>query len=165
MARIQQKLEQFQQFLQRDSELLSIPQRVHRHLWTQPNFLGVVFACGYSGVWVAAFFEKLAHFLAFAAKVGVVTAEPSQFKKNGMAFLRVVDERTNVASSCEIDRETALQTSQNEETDTNPFTLTYYQQNLAVLNFILINFSAMINLVPRAFLRRGEDGREKCQYG
>ena len=79
-----------------------------------------------------------------------------------MAFLRVVDERTNVASSCEIDRETALQTSQNEETDTNPFTLTYYQQNLAVLNFILIKFSAMINLVPRAFLRRGEDGREKC---
>jgi len=34
-----------------------------------------VFACGYSGVRVAAFFEKLAHFLAFVVKVGVVTAE------------------------------------------------------------------------------------------
>ena len=37
-----------------------------------------VFACGYSGVRVAAFFEKLAHFLAFVVKVGVVTAEASQ---------------------------------------------------------------------------------------
>ena len=27
------------------------------------DFLGAVFACGYSGVRVAAFFEKLAHFL------------------------------------------------------------------------------------------------------
>ena len=41
-------------------------------------FLGAVFACGYSGVRVAAFFEKLAHFLAFVVKVGVVTAEASQ---------------------------------------------------------------------------------------
>ena len=38
----------------------------------------MVFACGYSGVRVAAFFEKLAHFLAFVVKVGVVTAEASQ---------------------------------------------------------------------------------------
>ena len=37
-----------------------------------------VFACGYSGVTVTAFFEKLAHFLAFVVKVGVVTAEASQ---------------------------------------------------------------------------------------
>ena len=31
-----------------------------------------------SGVRVAAFFEKVAHFLAFVVKVGVVTAEASQ---------------------------------------------------------------------------------------
>ena len=36
------------------------------------------FAFGYSGVRVAAFFEKLTHFLAFLVKVGVVTAEASQ---------------------------------------------------------------------------------------
>ena len=29
------------------------------------DFLGALFACGYSGVRVAAFYEKLAHFLAF----------------------------------------------------------------------------------------------------
>ena len=32
----------------------------------------VKFACGYSGVRVATFFEKLAHFLAFIVKVGVL---------------------------------------------------------------------------------------------
>ena len=37
-----------------------------------------MFACDYSGVEVAAFFEKLAHFLAFVVKVGVVTAEAPQ---------------------------------------------------------------------------------------
>ena len=37
-----------------------------------------MFGCGDSGVRVAAFFEKLAHFLAFVVKVGVVTAEASQ---------------------------------------------------------------------------------------
>ena len=42
------------------------------------RFLGAVFACGYSGVKVAAFFEKLAHFLAFVVKVGVITAEASE---------------------------------------------------------------------------------------
>ena len=31
-----------------------------------------------SGVRIAAFFEKVAHFLAFVVKVGVVTAEASQ---------------------------------------------------------------------------------------
>ena len=36
---------------------------------------------GYSGVRVAAFFEKLAHFLTFVVKVGVVTAEASQSEK------------------------------------------------------------------------------------
>ena len=39
-----------------------------------------MFACGYSGVRVAAFFEKLAHFFAFVVKVGVVTAEASLVK-------------------------------------------------------------------------------------
>ena len=79
----EKKLEHFQQFLQRNSELLSLLQRVHRHLWIRPDFLGAVFACGYSGVRVAAFFfcEKLAHFLAFVAKVVVVSAEASQSKK------------------------------------------------------------------------------------
>ena len=37
-----------------------------------------MFACGYSGVRVVAFFEKLAHFVAFVVKVSVVTAEASQ---------------------------------------------------------------------------------------
>ena len=61
-----------------------------------------MFACGYSGVRVAAFFEKLAHFLAFVVKVGVVTAEAFQSEKfREWDFLRVVDERTNVASSYE----------------------------------------------------------------
>ena len=40
-----------------------------------------MFACGYSGARVVAFFEKLAHFLAFVVKVGVVTAEASQSEK------------------------------------------------------------------------------------
>ena len=40
-----------------------------------------MFACGYSGVRVAAFFEKLAHFLEFVFKVGVITAEASQPEK------------------------------------------------------------------------------------
>ena len=35
MSRIRQKMERFQQFLQRNSELLSVPQRVHRRLWTR----------------------------------------------------------------------------------------------------------------------------------
>ena len=42
-----------------------------------------MFACGYSGVRVAAFFEKLAHFLSFVVKVGVVTTEASQSEKLG----------------------------------------------------------------------------------
>ena len=39
------------------------------------DFLGMMFACGDSGVRVATFFEKLAYFLALAIKVGVVTTE------------------------------------------------------------------------------------------
>ena len=58
-----------------------------------------MFACGYSGVRVATFFEELAHFLAFVVKVGVFTAEASQSEKLrewNRIFLRIVDERTNV---------------------------------------------------------------------
>ena len=40
-----------------------------------------MFACGHSGVRVAAFFEKLAQFPAFVVKVGVVTTEMPQSKK------------------------------------------------------------------------------------
>ena len=40
-----------------------------------------MFACGYSGVRVAAFFEKLAHFLAFVVKVGVDPTEEPQSKE------------------------------------------------------------------------------------
>ena len=61
--------------------------------------MGALFACGYSGVRVAAFFLKLAHFLAFVVKVGVVTAEASEELREW--DLRVVGERTNVASSYE----------------------------------------------------------------
>ena len=35
IARIRQKLERFQWFLQRNSELLSVPCRIHRRLWTR----------------------------------------------------------------------------------------------------------------------------------
>ena len=45
----------------------------------------------------------------------------------------------------EIDRETALQTSQNKETDRIPFTLTYHSQNLAIKNVILKNFKILHN--------------------
>ena len=41
----------------------------------------------------------------------------------------------------EIDRETALQTSQNEETERIPFTLTYHSQNHSIENVILKNFT------------------------
>ena len=40
----------------------------------------------------------------------------------------------------EIDPEIAVQTSQNEENDRIPFTLTYHPQNLAMKNTILKNF-------------------------
>ena len=45
----------------------------------------------------------------------------------------------------EIDRETALQTSQNKETDRIPFTLTYHPQNLVIKNVILKNFKIIRN--------------------
>ena len=50
-----------------------------------------MFAYGDNGVRVAAFFEKLAHFLAFVVKAGVVTAEAPWFKKlrewNGIFYV------------------------------------------------------------------------------
>ena len=61
-----------------------------------------MFACGYSGVRIAAFFQKLAHFLAFVVKVGVVTAEAYQSEKlRKWHFLLLVEERTNIANSYE----------------------------------------------------------------
>ena len=61
-----------------------------------------MFACGYSGVRIAAFFQELAHFLAFVVKVGVVTAEASQSEKlRKWHFLLLVEERTNIANSYE----------------------------------------------------------------
>ena len=68
------------------------------------RFLGRGLSCGCSGVRMVACFEKLAQFLAFVVKVGVVTAEASQseeLREWDNIFLRVVDERTNVVSSYE----------------------------------------------------------------
>ena len=45
----------------------------------------------------------------------------------------------------EIDRETALQTSQNEETNRIPFTHTYHPQNIAVKDVILKTFKILRN--------------------
>ena len=45
----------------------------------------------------------------------------------------------------EIDRNTALQSPQNEETNRIPFTLTYHPQNLTVKNVILKNFKIIRN--------------------
>ena len=43
------------------------------------DFLDAMFACVDSGVRIAAFFEKLAHFLAFVVKVGVVITSVNSF--------------------------------------------------------------------------------------
>ena len=45
----------------------------------------------------------------------------------------------------EIDRETALQASQNKETDRIPFTLTYHPRNLAIKSVILKTFEILRN--------------------
>ena len=62
-----------------------------------------MFACGYSGVRVATFFEKLAYFLAIVVKVFVVAAEASQSEElrewDGIFY--VLWMRTKVASSYE----------------------------------------------------------------
>ena len=51
----------------------------------------------------AFFFEKLAHFLAFVVKVGVVTAKASQSEqlREWDAIFYIADERTNVGSRYE----------------------------------------------------------------
>ena len=64
------------------------------------------------------------------------------FKKRGYPDSAVT---TGKHRAQEIDRETALQTSQNKETDRIPFTLTYHPQNLAIKNVILKNFKILRN--------------------
>ena len=64
------------------------------------------------------------------------------FKKRGYPDSA---ETTGKHPAQEIDRETALQTSQNEETDRIPFTLTYHPQNLTIKNVILRNFKILRN--------------------
>ena len=58
------------------------------------------------------------------------------FKKRGYPYSAVI---TGKHRAQEIDRETALQTSQNEETDRIPFNLTYDPQNLAIKDGAEIN--------------------------
>ena len=64
------------------------------------------------------------------------------YKKRGYPDSAVT---TGKHHSKEIDRETALQTSQNEETDRIPFTLAYRPQNLVIKNVILKNFKILRN--------------------
>ena len=64
------------------------------------------------------------------------------FKKRGYPDSTVP---TGKDRAQEIDRETALQTSQNEETNRIPFTHTYHPQNLAVKDVILKNFKILRN--------------------
>ena len=64
------------------------------------------------------------------------------FKKRGYPDSAVT---TGKHRAQEIDRETALQTSQNEETNRIPFTPTYHPQNLAVKNIILKSFKILRN--------------------
>ena len=45
----------------------------------------------------------------------------------------------------QIDRQSALQTSQKEKNERIPFTLTYHPHNLAAKNFILKNFELLQN--------------------
>ena len=64
------------------------------------------------------------------------------FKKRGYPDSAVTTDKHRAQ---EIDRETALQTSQNEETARIPFTLTYHPQNLAIKNVMLKNFKILRN--------------------
>jgi len=64
------------------------------------------------------------------------------FKKHGYPDSAVP---TGKHHAQQIDQETTLQTSQNEETDRTPFTLTYHPQNLAIKNVILKNFKILHN--------------------
>ena len=58
------------------------------------------------------------------------------FKKRGYPDSAI---STGKHRAQEIDRNTALQSPQDEETNRIPFTLTYHPQNLAVKNVILKN--------------------------
>ena len=64
------------------------------------------------------------------------------FKKRGYPDSAVT---TGKHRAQEIHRETALQTSQNKETDRIPFTLTYHPQHLAIKNVIPKNFTILRN--------------------
>ena len=64
------------------------------------------------------------------------------FKKRGYPDSAVT---TGKHRAQENDRDTALQSSQNEETNRIPFALTYHPQNLAVKNVILKNFKILRN--------------------
>ena len=64
------------------------------------------------------------------------------FKKRGYPDSAVT---TGKHLAQEIDQETGLQTSHNEENNRIPFTLTYHPQNLAVKNVILKNFKILRN--------------------
>ena len=64
------------------------------------------------------------------------------FKKRGYPHSAVT---TGKHRAQEIDRETALQTSQNEETNIIPFTFTYHPQKLAIKNVVLKNFKILRN--------------------
>ena len=57
-------------------------------------------------------------------------------KKHGYPYSAVI---TGKHRAQVIDRDTALQTSQNEETDRMPFNLTYDPQNLAIKDGAAIN--------------------------
>jgi len=62
------------------------------------------------------------------------------FKKRGYLDSAV---NTGKHRAQKIDRDTALQTSQNEETNRIPFILTYHPQNLAIKSVILKNFKIL----------------------
>ena len=64
------------------------------------------------------------------------------FKKRGYPDSAVT---TGKHRAQEINRETALQSSQNEETERIPSTLTYHPPNLAIKNVILKNFKILRN--------------------
>ena len=62
------------------------------------------------------------------------------FKKRGYPDSAVT---TGKHRAHEIDRDAALQTSQNEETNRIPFTLIHHPQNFAIKNDILKNFKIL----------------------
>ena len=78
------------------------------------------------------------------------------FKKRGYPDSAVT---TGKHRAQEIDRETALQTSQNEETDRIPFTLTYHPQNLAIKNVIILYPLQCLHNLHRGFCL----GPDRCQ--